>query len=162
VCSLAFQVGALIEASSNGFGTMVFGRIVAGLGVGCLSCVVPMYTAEMSPPSVRGMLNSLYQLMLTIGILTAFVVNTSTRGGRSGWRTSLGLSCVLSFTLMLGMSCFPETPSWLLKNKNQYDAEQALKRLSVALFGATAVCMYFCCRDDSACLSEVRAARQSN
>lgn len=75
----------------------------AGAGVGFLSCIVPMYISEMSPARVRGTLVSLQQLMLTLGILIAFIVNSFTETSETGWRISLGLSCGLSALLLIGM-----------------------------------------------------------
>lgn len=37
--------------------------------VGALSALVPLYQGEISPKSLRGGFTSLYQLMITIGIL---------------------------------------------------------------------------------------------
>lgn len=94
-----------------------------------IGCSVQRYTAEVSPSRVRGMLSSLYQLMLTLGILVAFVTNAGTKNKEKGWRTSLGISCMLSSTLTIGMSFLPESPSWLLKNKGEALARKALSRL---------------------------------
>jgi MFS family permease len=71
----------------------------------------------------------MYQLMLTIGILVAFVTNAATESKRTGWRTSLGLSCLLSSTLSIGMFFFPESPSWLLKHATEGETRAALTRL---------------------------------
>ncbi|KAG6375551.1 hypothetical protein JVT61DRAFT_3113 [Boletus reticuloceps] len=44
------------------------GRAVAGLAVGALTHVIPMYLAEISSANVRGSLVSLQQLSITIGV----------------------------------------------------------------------------------------------
>lgn len=44
------------------------GRAVAGLAVGALTHVVPMYLAEISSANVRGSLVALQQLSITIGV----------------------------------------------------------------------------------------------
>ena len=43
---------------------LMMGRWVAGLGVGALSLLVPMYMAETSPRHIRGSLISTYQLFV--------------------------------------------------------------------------------------------------
>ena len=79
-----YTAGAAMEATSQNVGSMVLGRVSAGVGVGFLSCVVPMYISEMAPARVRGTLVSLQQLMLTLGILVAFVVNAATESNEKG------------------------------------------------------------------------------
>lgn len=44
------------------------GRAVAGLAVGSLTHVVPMYLAEISSANVRGSLVALQQLSITLGV----------------------------------------------------------------------------------------------
>lgn len=51
-----FFVGGALQAFANGMPMMLIGRIVAGLGVGALSTIVPVYQSEISPPHNRGKL----------------------------------------------------------------------------------------------------------
>lgn len=43
------------------WGAFVAGRVFAGVGVGAVSCLVPMYQSETAPRSVRGLIVGLYQ-----------------------------------------------------------------------------------------------------
>ena len=53
--SFIFLVGAAVQtSSSHSIGQIYAGRVIAGLGVGGLSVLVPMYMAETSPVPVRG------------------------------------------------------------------------------------------------------------
>ena len=54
---------------------LVLARIVGGLGIGFASVVGPLYIAEISPPHLRGRMIALFQLAITVGILTAFASN---------------------------------------------------------------------------------------
>src|SRR3974390_662786 len=61
----------------------------------------PLYLSEISPQKVRGSLISMYQLMITIGIVLAFLSNTwlasyATFGGVTGghWRIMLGVIAI--------------------------------------------------------------------
>ncbi|KAL1405140.1 hypothetical protein Q8F55_008764 [Vanrija albida] len=73
----ALQTGAVSEAYLFG------GRFVAGLSVGSLTHVVPMYLAELAPANLRGGLVALQQLSITLGILFSYWIayGTSHIGG---------------------------------------------------------------------------------
>lgn len=50
-------------AFANGFGPLLVGRLLTGVGVGLGSLVAPTYLAEISPPSLRGTLGVVYQIV---------------------------------------------------------------------------------------------------
>lgn len=54
---------------------LIIGRAIVGLAVGGSMSTVPVYLTEMAPTELRGSLGSLNQLMITIGILAAYLVN---------------------------------------------------------------------------------------
>lgn len=71
-----YIVGVIIEiTSSRVWVQFAIGRLVAGLGIGSLSTCVPMYLSESIPKRVRGAVVSSYQLMITLGIWTAYMVS---------------------------------------------------------------------------------------
>ena len=51
---------------------LLLSRLVLGVSIGVLTFTAPMYLAEIAPERIRGAMVSLYQLMITIGILLAF------------------------------------------------------------------------------------------
>lgn len=67
-CSLVFIVGALIQTTNtHSTSAWYFGRLIAGVGLGGSSVIVPMYSSEMAPKELRGSIGSFYQWMFTIG-----------------------------------------------------------------------------------------------
>lgn len=110
----------------------IVGRIIAGLGVGLVSCLSPMYQGETSPKKIRGLVIGLYQWCITIGILLAAIVNNSmaTRTDDSGWRTVIALQFVWSAILMGGMIWLPETPRYLTVKGRYDDALRSLARIT--------------------------------
>ena len=53
----------------------MIGRFVLGAVSGAGIAVCPLYNVEFSPKSLRGQLGSVFQTMLTLGIVTAFALS---------------------------------------------------------------------------------------
>lgn len=71
-----YIVGVIIEITSDRqWVQFAMGRLVAGLGIGALSTSVPMYQSESVPKNIRGATVSSYQLLITLGIWTAYMVS---------------------------------------------------------------------------------------
>ncbi|KAG5939589.1 hypothetical protein E4U53_007766 [Claviceps sorghi] len=108
-------VGTAIEiSSSTHWAQFALGRLVSGLSIGALSVVVPMYQSECAPTIIRGVIVASYQLLITLGIWTAEMVNygTNKRPDSSCWRIPSGLS--FAWALLLGTTILfmPESPRY--------------------------------------------------
>ncbi|HEV2386877.1 MAG TPA: sugar porter family MFS transporter [Candidatus Acidoferrales bacterium] len=121
-----FVLGAALCAAAPSVPLLLAGRGVIGLAIGLATAAVPLYIAEVSPPSARGWQVSLFQLAITVGILAAYVVDYVFAAG-GGWRWMLGLAAVPGALLGLSMLFLPETPRWLAKH-GQADAARAVLR----------------------------------
>ncbi len=71
--AIIFAVGALGCAFAWNIEVLIVMRILIGIAIGITSYVVPMYIAEISPSRRRGLLVTLNQLMITIGILVSYI-----------------------------------------------------------------------------------------
>jgi SP family sugar:H+ symporter-like MFS transporter len=70
-----YIIGVIIEiTSSTVWVQFAMGRFTAGLGIGALSTSVPMYQSESVPRKLRTVLVGSYQLAITLGIWTAYMV----------------------------------------------------------------------------------------
>ncbi|KAH8648160.1 MFS sugar transporter-like protein [Tricladium varicosporioides] len=111
---LVFCIGVVIQmAVGDGMWVgIVMGRWVAGLGVGALSVLVPLYMAETSPVPVRGAVISCYQLFITIGIFTADCINygTESRTDTGSYRIPMGIGYIWALILGIGILFLPESP----------------------------------------------------
>ena len=105
---------------------LIIGRAIVGLAVGGSMSTVPVYLTEMAPTELRGSLGSLNQLMITIGILAAYLVNYAF-ADMGAWRWMLGLAVVPSLILLIGVAFMPESPRWLLENRSEKAARDVMK-----------------------------------
>ncbi|CAE6355938.1 unnamed protein product, partial [Rhizoctonia solani] len=128
---LVFCVGVALQTGTTGVPVFVVGRVFAGLGVGMVSCLVPMYQSECSPKWIRGAVVSCYQWAITIGLLLAAIVNNATkdRPNYTSWRIPIALQFVWAAVLAGGMFVLPESPRYLIKRGRDQDAQKALARL---------------------------------
>lgn len=71
IAGVFFTIGAVFLAAAVNMAMLIIGRIILGLGVGVGTTVGPVYLSEIAPPKLRGTLNVIFQLLITIGILIA-------------------------------------------------------------------------------------------
>lgn len=126
IISIIFIVGTLVLALAPTVEIVVLGRFIIGLAVGGSTAIVPVYLSELAPTDARGSLSSLNQLMITIGILSSYLVNYALSPFEA-WRWMLGLAVVPSFILMIGVIFMPESPRWLLEKRGEKAARDVMK-----------------------------------
>ncbi|KAI0359452.1 MFS general substrate transporter, partial [Trametes cingulata] len=126
-----FCLGVSLQTAGSNLDTFVVGRLFAGLGVGLISTLIPMYQAECSPKSTRGALVSCYQWAITVGLLPAAIVNNATksRPDHSSWRIPISIQLILAAVLFTGMLWLPETPRWLILKDQREHAVESMSRL---------------------------------
>ncbi|KAH0593797.1 hypothetical protein MHUMG1_08548 [Metarhizium humberi] len=126
-------VGTIIEISSSyHWAQFAVGRLVSGVSIGALSVVVPMYQSECAPAVIRGVIVASYQLLITLGIWTAEMVNwgTEAKTDSSSWRIPNGLS--FAWALILGSTILfmPESPRYDCSRGRVDRARIAIAKLS--------------------------------
>ncbi|NOZ23244.1 MAG: sugar porter family MFS transporter [Planctomycetes bacterium] len=128
VTAVLFLFGAVGSSLAPSIVVLVSCRVLIGLAIGVASFVAPLYISEIAPPHMRGGLVSLNQLMITIGIMVAYVVDDAFSGGAS-WRWMFGLGAVPAMVLMVGMIFLPPSPRWLVSRKDLDKARAVLSRV---------------------------------
>lgn len=123
ISAVVFVVGSVACAFTPSVEFLIAARFFLGLAVGMASFTAPLYLSEISPQSVRGGMISMYQLMITIGIVVAFLSNTyfasyAEIGGQIGghWRIMLGIIAIPAAIMFTGVFFLPESPRWLVLN----------------------------------------------
>ncbi|OMP85204.1 Quinate permease, partial [Diplodia seriata] len=131
-----FMAGAALMTGSCGrIEAFVVGRGVAGLGLGAMAPVVPVYITELSPPSIRGrmigMLEISCQVAAMCGFWTNYAVNRTVdpRSGMAQWQIPIGIQLLPGALMLLATPFCPETPRWLCSRNRFAAAEAALCRV---------------------------------
>lgn len=126
--AVLFVAGSLLCAFAWSPDTLIMARVVLGLAIGIASFTAPLYLAEVAPEYIRGAMVSLYQLMITIGILVAFLSDTAFSYS-GNWRWMLGVIALPGVLFLLGVSLLPDSPRWLMMRGRKEEAREVLLRL---------------------------------
>ncbi|KAF3437621.1 hypothetical protein FNV43_RR20377 [Rhamnella rubrinervis] len=128
---LLFVCGSILNAAAVNFAMLVLGRILLGCGVGFGNQAVPLFLSEIAPTGIRGALNILFQLNVTIGILCANLINYGTAKieGGWGWRLSLGLAVIPALLLTIGSLLVVDTPNSLIERGRLDEGKAVLKKI---------------------------------
>lgn len=126
-----FSFGVLLQTLAMAIPLLVVGRLLAGVGVGIVSVLVPLYQSEMAPKWIRGTLVCAYQFAITIGLLLAAIVNifTEKMTNATAFRIPLAMQFIWAGILLLGLILLPETPRYLIKRGLRNAAALSLSRL---------------------------------
>jgi len=138
-------IGCMIAADEV---QLVIARILGGVGIGVASVISPLYIAEISVPSYRGRLVSMYQLAITVGFLGAYLANYGllhyseeliSEGATTGlwgkifatevWRGMLGMEAVPALMFFIVLFLIPESPRWLIVKGKELKASLILKKI---------------------------------
>ncbi|XP_057980431.1 polyol transporter 5-like [Malania oleifera] len=132
VAQTIFFVGAILMGFATNYAFLMFGRFVAGVGVGYALMIAPVYTAEVAPASTRGFLTSFPEVFINGGILLGYVSNYafSKLPDHLGWRFMLGVSAIPSIILGLVVLTMPESPRWLVMQGRLGEAKRVLDKTS--------------------------------
>ncbi|CEJ79974.1 Putative Hexose transporter [[Torrubiella] hemipterigena] len=129
--SCIFFVGGALQTGATSMSMMMLGRIIAGLGVGMLSTIVPVYQSEISPPHNRGKLACIEFSGNIIGYTTSVWVDYGCGFIKSdlSWRVPLLMQCVMGALLGLGSLIIVESPRWLLDNDHDEEGMVVIANL---------------------------------
>nr|BAO45901.1 hexose transporter [Acacia mangium] len=131
IAGLFFIAGTAFNAAAQNLAMLIVGRLLLGCGVGFANQAVPVFLSEIAPTRIRGGLNILFQLNVTIGILFANLVNYGTNKikGGWGWRLSLGLAGIPAALLTLGALFVVDTPNSLIERGHLDQGKAVLKKI---------------------------------
>ncbi|HEX7341970.1 MAG TPA: sugar porter family MFS transporter [Rhodanobacteraceae bacterium] len=126
--AVIFVIGSILCAVAQSVPALIASRGVFGLSIGLLTFTAPLYLAEIAPKESRGAMISSYQLMITIGILIAFLSDTAF-SYTGNWRWMLGVIAIPGVLFLLGVLTLPGSPRWLMMRGRKEEAADVLQRL---------------------------------
>ena len=127
IFAVVFLVGAALQVGAqHEIGMIYGGRVVAGLGIGGMSSVTPVFVSESCPPKTRGRITGMFQEFLVIGSTFAYWLNygvslhipTSTKQ----WRVPVAVQLIPGGLMFIGLFFLKESPRWLMKQDRHDDA----------------------------------------
>ncbi|WP_333676995.1 sugar porter family MFS transporter [Dyella sp.] len=126
--AVLFVIGSILCAFAQSPDMLIAARVILGLAIGIASFTAPLYLAEVAPEYIRGAMISVYQLMITIGILVAFLSDTAFSYS-GNWRWMLGIIAIPGALFLIGVLFLPDSPRWLLMKQRDAEALDVLQRL---------------------------------
>lgn len=124
-------LGCALQGGAVNIPMIIAGRFIAGISVGLLSAIVPMYCSEIATSEDRGKLSGLLQFMLSWGFFIAqwlgygcFQVNSPFQ-----WRFPLSFQVVPGLIMACGIWFLSESPRWLCEKERYEEAQNVLTRL---------------------------------
>ncbi|KAL9961390.1 hypothetical protein ACROYT_G030315 [Oculina patagonica] len=121
LCVVPFELGWLLISYAPNRSMLYAGRIITGLACGTISLAVPVYIAEIVAARLRGMLGSVNQLAVTMGVLLSYVMGVLCK-----WRWLAFIGAIPPVLLLILMYSMPETPRWSLGKNRRSEALKAL------------------------------------
>ena len=142
IAAAVFGAGYLLAGFFGSIAySLMLGLIVfAGMGMGILGVVVPMYIAECTAASARGKTTAVFQLVLIVGavltgiagIILAYLVGPADSAAMTqadfivGWRSILFAVSVPAILLALLIGLLKESPRWLYRKGRKEEALASL------------------------------------
>lgn len=130
ITSFFYIIGSFIEATAASYTKMLAGRFLSGVGGGFAIVFVPLYANEVSPVAIRGLLGSMTQVSVNVGILATQLLALHL-SNEQNWRLLLWTGVFNGFlALILSAFMLEESPKWLsMTSGNKSAALAALCRL---------------------------------
>ncbi|KAI6374018.1 hypothetical protein MCOR25_003253 [Pyricularia grisea] len=124
-------IGAVLQASSFSRAQLIVGRVVSGYGMGIINSTVPVFQAEFSPKSSRGVYVCAQLSTLNFGIFLVYWIDYafSSITASYAWRIPVILQCFCIIPMLFIITIVPETPRWLASHDRPDESLKILARI---------------------------------
>jgi SP family galactose:H+ symporter-like MFS transporter len=121
--AVVFLAGAALAAGAPDLAVLFVARGLSGLAVGSASAAVPLYLSEIAPTAMRGRLVTTNQVLITSGVLGAYLVALAFP---NSWRAMFAAGLIPAAAFLVAMKRCPETPAWLQVHGDEEAARRIL------------------------------------
>ncbi|XP_062999872.1 solute carrier family 2, facilitated glucose transporter member 11-like [Elgaria multicarinata webbii] len=131
VIMLAAALSMGLSKMAKSFEMILLGRLLYGIGIGFSFNIHPQYVGEISPKKLRGFTNATVAVFLTLGKVAGQVIGLGEMlGSESLWPLLLAFSALTAGIQLVTLPCFPDSPSYLLIQKdNEEGFMKAIRQL---------------------------------
>ncbi|KAI0593132.1 sugar transport protein [Biscogniauxia sp. FL1348] len=131
--SIIFGVGAALETAASWLAMFIVGRLFKGVGEGLFLSTVYVHVCEISPARIRGVMASIVQFLITLGIVTGFFMcyGTSRLQGSISWRLPIAIQSFIAFSNGAACSLLPQSPRWLQARGLPEEAKKIIDQLGL-------------------------------
>ncbi|KAG8519636.1 Solute carrier family 2, facilitated glucose transporter member 10 [Galemys pyrenaicus] len=105
--NVVLLVGSLSLGLADSLAWLVLGRSAVGFAISLSSMACCIYVSELVGPRQRGVLVSLYETGITVGILLSYAVNYALAGDPWGWRHMFGWAAAPALLQSLSLLFLP-------------------------------------------------------
>jgi MFS family permease len=121
----------LAESLARSWPVWLVGKLLAGIGVGCLQSTIPTYISEIAPVRIRGGLLMLYSFWWTVGSFFAQIALQNLNANNpfnyltpiyTQW-AQIGIMITIYFFL-------PESPAWCATSGKGEKAKECLRKIN--------------------------------
>jgi sugar porter (SP) family MFS transporter len=130
--AVLYLISSIGCALAFGWSSLIFFRLIGGLGIGGSSVLGPMYIAEIAPAKLRGRLVGFFQFNVVAGILLAYLSNYligRANFGLDEWRWMLGVSGIPALFFLIMLFIIPRSPRWLASKSRVDEARTVLQQI---------------------------------
>ncbi|CAI7642907.1 unnamed protein product [Penicillium manginii] len=113
-------IGVVVQVIPNNFGVLILGRLLTGLGFGCVYIATNLYVAECAPTKLRGsFVGTVSQFGYQLGTLIAFWAGYGMSFHKSpyniAWRVSNLIQIPIGLAFIFVSFWYPESPRFMLE-----------------------------------------------
>lgn len=135
VAAVFFLCGSTIEylsgnanfSANTGISLLLLGRITYGYACGFAMHGAPAYIGEMAPAQIRGVLVSMKEVFIVLGMLLGYSVGYSYSYAIGGWRMTYLWALVPALMMLYGMYNLPYSARWLALQGRVSEAKDAMR-----------------------------------
>ncbi|KAI1622027.1 MFS transporter [Exophiala viscosa] len=126
-------VGAGLQAGSHGSSYLIGGRVIAGIGMGLTTTMVPIWVAETSKASSRGALIAAQLTIVILGLTIAYWFDYGMLQHQPNteavWRLPIAFQVVFIILAWATIFFLPESPRYLYAKGEIDDADDIMARI---------------------------------